>query len=105
MDNGKMAAAAASEIAPSADENYARDEGERAQNDLAFRALRYAKDCGATFEWPPPSDLENILRSDFWYVICNAAAHRRVFEGPAQRVEDTKKRLSELVKTMLPLLE
>jgi hypothetical protein len=105
MGNDKTAAAKASELAPSGNDNYARGESERAQADLASRALRYARDCGANFEWPPPGELEAILRSDFWFFVYNAAVHRHTFEGAANRAEDTKKRLSELVKVILPLVE
>ena len=92
-------------LKPSGTEGYDPKEAERAQNDLACRALQYAKDCGATIPWPPPCDLENILRSEFWFFIYNAGVHRHTFEGPAHRIEDSKRKLSELVKGMLALVE
>ncbi len=92
-------------LKPSDSEDYGRNEAERAQHDLASRALQYARDCGATIPWPPPNDLEGILMSEFWFFVYNACVHHHSFEGPAHRVEDNKRKLSELVKVMLPLVE
>jgi hypothetical protein len=90
---------------PSGNERYDRNEGERAQHDLMCRAIQYANDCGAAVQWPPPGKLESILQSEFWFVIYNAGVHRHAFEGPAHRVEDNKRKLTEVVKAMVPLVE
>lgn len=56
-------------LMPSGNENYDPLESERAKYDLVRRALQYAKDCGATVQWPPPGELEGILQSEFWFFI------------------------------------
>ncbi len=89
----------------SGNENYEQHERERAQNDLVCRALQYAKGCGAIIQWPPPNELSDVLRSEFWFFVYNAGVHRQATEGAAQRIEESKRKLTELMKTMLPLLE
>ena len=92
-------------LMPSGNENYDPLESERAKYDLVRRALQYAKDCGATVQWPPPGELEGILQSEFWFFIFNAGVHRQAPEVPAQRLEENKKKLVELMKAILPLIE
>jgi hypothetical protein len=89
----------------SGNENYEPHESGRAQNDFVSRAFQYVKGCGAIVEWPPPNDLGDVLRSEFWFFIYNAGVHRQAAEGTAQRIEESKRKLTELMKTMLPLLE
>ena len=95
----------ASVLMPSGNEDYDPLESERAQSDLVCRALQYAKDCGATIQWPPPGELEGILRSEFWFFVYNAGVHRQAPDVPAQRLEENKKKLTELMKAIVPLIE
>lgn len=90
---------------PSGTEHYGSHEIELAKNDLVCRALQYAKDCGATIQWPPPGELDGILQSDFWFFVCNAGVHRQAIDAPVQRIEENKKKLMDLMKAILPLLE
>jgi len=88
----------------SSNQNYTRQESERARQDLHNLALQHAKRRGANIE-PPSNCKAPIYLSDFWFFIDQATRGCRFVRFSAQSLDQSRKRLTELKKSIVPLLE